>query len=1269
MTTLLFGFLQALSWRVRQAGGAPLPAWRADRFDSRGSAGSTARSVVRGNPWFTQLLVGLTLLPTLTSGSTLSEAWRWAAVGSEAGLPSGMALDVVETTDGVVWAGTDVGVAWFDGFRWKPAAVPGHATLGADSQIVANLRGGILLISRGQLFQGDRQGFVQLMVEKDGAPLWVGSVVPVSPGELLITALADRHQLDSSALYRLHQRTLEVFPMPTTVSELWKDAALFRTRKGTVWLSHRNGLFEWVGSQWLERFPMAASYFGGDEEGFATWATVPPSDPAIWSWKQEGSPSRRPTEGRDVIALDVAPGGDAAVVYATGEVEVRRNGDWLPASLPADIGRPRFVRFQANGDLWLGSERGLYCHRGSSQRWSSWSETQRDRISAILQTRGGDVWVGTERGVVVRRKDGFSERIPAVGTTKLHGVTGLAEDREGGIWVTSGGGIAGAFRRHQGTWRHFGESEGLVAPHIHKIVPDRQGRLWFLGLAPTHQGMATEREPGAFVYDEGVFTAWEGNDGLLSGRVYDFAEGPNGEYWFGTLAGLSRRHRGNWTHWTPGEGLKARKVFTVAVGSRGELCFAHQSEGGGLGCIDNNGSLQTFTQVDGLIDDHVRDLQFAADGTLWISTARGLAGYRDGHFFSFGTNDGLVHPRLWPLLPLEDRVYVGTLGRGLQALHLDEIAHPAPRVDVLAPLYTADRVLFRWQAFPFRGQRLAARTTTRYRLDQGPWSDWTTARKTTVLGLQPGEHTFVVQAKGLSGEVSSPGTAVSFPVPWPFYRHPLTLFGLGIWALMAAGFALVSLRRRRRHKGEMRGERQAAEETLRQSEERLRSITANSPDYIMLLDLDWKLQFVNRTLPELTTDQVIGRQVFKWAPPEQVEKAEKIFEQVAETGRPQIFESSYQNQDGEVLWFESRVARIEQNGEAVGVVVNSRDITARRKADEALRQAQKMEAIGRLAGGVAHDFNNLLTVILGHAELAKSELDGSSPSVRESLDDILKASFEAGSLTKQLLAFSRQQEVRRQVVHVNTVVGEAERLVRRLLREDIQVITRLDPELGSVRVDPSQLQQLILNLAVNAQDAMPAGGRLTIETSNMRAADPVGDAKTHPDGLAMISVSDTGCGMDEKTRSRIFDPFFTTKGVGKGTGLGLSTVYGIVEQNDGEIEVSTAPNAGSVFRVLFPSVPQEGVSSGKETRPSPERIGCGTVLVVDDKPDVLRAVEGALTLRGFHTLTLGPYLEEPGGMSSRVWRRRWIAGLLWIRAFEGSRSGGGRGQLRPSYGI
>lgn len=311
----------------------------------------------------------------------------------------------------------------------------------------------------------------------------------------------------------------------------------------------------------------------------------------------------------------------------------------------------------------------------------------------------------------------------------------------------------------------------------------------------------------------------------------------------------------------------------------------------------------------------------------------------------------------------------------------------------------------------------------------------------------------------------------------------------------------------------------------------------------------------------------------------------------------------------------------DEEGQPVALIGVVKDLTEEKKLQDQLHQAQRLEAVGRLAGGVAHDFNNLLTVINGYSEILLERIDPADPA-HKPIEQIAKAGHRAGSLTQQLLAFSRKQMTQPKVLNLNRQITETEKMLRRLIGEDIQLRTQLAPDLGFVKADPSQIDQILLNLAVNARDAMPQGGELVIESANFEADEAF--LAAHPPAVAghyvMLAVSDTGAGMDAATRERIFEPFFTTKNRAEGTGLGLATVYGIVKQNRGYIWVYSELGEGTCFKIFLSRIDEETSPFAKPQEPDTDRAGSETILLVEDETTVRDLTARVLETSGYRVL-------------------------------------------------
>jgi PAS domain S-box-containing protein len=424
----------------------------------------------------------------------------------------------------------------------------------------------------------------------------------------------------------------------------------------------------------------------------------------------------------------------------------------------------------------------------------------------------------------------------------------------------------------------------------------------------------------------------------------------------------------------------------------------------------------------------------------------------------------------------------------------------------------------------------------------------------------------------------------------------------------------------------------AAEEALRESERIYKELFQNNPNPMFVYDRD-TLRFlaVNDVAVShygYSREEFLGMTIEQIHPPEDIPAMRKSVRDVPGTIR-KVGTWKHLRKNGGIIDAEITTHDLTFGGHPARLVL-AIDVTERKRAEaerdtleKQLAQAQRMESIGRLAGGVAHDFNNLLVVILGHAELLLNRPAAADPAVGDSLREIRKAGERAANLTRQLLAFGRKQALTIKTIDLNRVIAEFEGMLTHLIRESIDVTTHLAPDLGSVKADPFQIEQILLNLCINARDAMPDGGRLTIETTNVSLDEEYAKGHTgvRPGPYIMLAVSDTGSGMDAETVGKIFDPFYTTKEKGKGTGLGLSTVYGIVKQHGGNIWVYSEPGRGTTFKVYLPRVDEPA----EEEETAPPAAGRAsrepeTVLVVEDDESVRDLVCRMLSGAGYEVL-------------------------------------------------
>ena len=420
-------------------------------------------------------------------------------------------------------------------------------------------------------------------------------------------------------------------------------------------------------------------------------------------------------------------------------------------------------------------------------------------------------------------------------------------------------------------------------------------------------------------------------------------------------------------------------------------------------------------------------------------------------------------------------------------------------------------------------------------------------------------------------------------------------------------------------------EQKQTETILQESEEKYRFLVENAGEAIFIAQ-DEILKFCNPATERLTgysKEELSSISFVKFIHPED---REMVLERYQKRLRNEKVETGYsfrfidRNGMGHWVYITSTITSWEGKPATLNFV---NDITSQKNMEAQLRQAQKMEAVGTLAGGVAHDFNNLLTTIIGNAELALMQIYKGDP-LNEYIEEIKNAGNTAASLTRQLLTFSRKQMIQPKVLSINRILHDMEKMLRRLIREDIEMVLDLDSELWPVNIDPGQIEQVSMNLVVNAGDAMPKGGKLLIETANVhldRTYFRNHGVENTSGAYVILALTDNGTGMDEKTRDRIFEPFFTTKEMGQGTGLGLSTVYGIMKQNNGYVWVYSEPGKGTTFKVYFPKAGADEVSDTEEQVGNDLLIGSETILVVEDSKTLLKITQKMLEKYGYRILT------------------------------------------------
>jgi two-component system, cell cycle sensor histidine kinase and response regulator CckA len=423
-------------------------------------------------------------------------------------------------------------------------------------------------------------------------------------------------------------------------------------------------------------------------------------------------------------------------------------------------------------------------------------------------------------------------------------------------------------------------------------------------------------------------------------------------------------------------------------------------------------------------------------------------------------------------------------------------------------------------------------------------------------------------------------------------------------------------------------DRKRAEEEMRQSQQKLHIHFEHTPLAVVEWDLEFRVTAWNPSAERIfgySRQEALGQHASFIVPPQFRQHVDQVWQGLLKQSGGTRSANDNLTKDGRMISCEwSNTPLVDDSGRVLGVASLAHDVTERVALEERLRQSQKMEAVGRLAGGVAHDFNNLLTVILGYSQILAEGVPAGSR-LADSTAQIKSAADRAAGITRQLLAFSRKAVLSPRVINLNDIMLNLDSLLRRLIGEDIEVLTVPLNDLGSVKADPGQIEQVIMNLALNARDAMPRGGKLTLETSNEQLDESYarGHQPVEPGRYVMLAVSDTGHGMAPETQARIFEPFFTTKEVGKGTGLGLSMVYGIVKQSGGYIWVYSEPDRGTTFKIYLPRVDQPAEATDGEHRPRSVQRGTETILLVEDDSQLRQLSSSVLAHCGYKMLVAG----------------------------------------------
>ncbi len=735
----------------------------------------------------TQVIAALLLASAPLVSQEFHDPWRWTTFEIGDALTPNRVIDIVETSDGTAWATMPSGIRWSEGYEWNVVNHP-SPQLPRQPIVVTPLSDSTILAVFGwELFAVGKNGIRSIPVADGSRSFGILSGAVTSSGSIL--ALDSSGTLWESLPQRRSFERSRIDDLPT--GAYW----IHNSRPGSVWVYAEEGLFHLRNRRFELRLrtarritPETVIRENERGEGIARVVFRPPSK-SLFAFDREGLFKPIVMQNDQMSeTVDIRPDGTRIVTFMFGVMRLVANGKLTDLQqVPVQMHNLLFLRSRANGDLWAGSEIGLSLHRTLSL-WMSWKHPTPglgNQIAEIIRTRDGSVWAAHGLGIDVHHPDGRVQELTSALGTSLSFVTAMAEDQEGNIWVGSGSTFSGALRWDGKAWKRFGPAEGLGVRNVHKIRLDKQGRVWFLGIAPFLRAQAQfDTEIGAFVLDHGRFVRWGVEEGLVNGRVYAMGEGPDETLWFGTAGGISRWKDGIWRHWKNEQGLISRRVFSLAVDTGGVCWFADQNNG--IGYIDSTDQVRYLTTAHGLISNSVWEVKFDNEGTLWCATNGGLAGYRNGIWFRFGVESGLPGLHLWPIMFDRNFLYVGTLDGGVAILDRSAAQGPAPKIVPARPIVEGNTALLRWKVFPYWGESPIQSIEVRSRLNGGAWSSWQASKERVLIDLASGSHTVVLQAKNRLGE-PGPETPIAIEIPRPWYRSTAFL----ILAALVGGALIV----------------------------------------------------------------------------------------------------------------------------------------------------------------------------------------------------------------------------------------------------------------------------------------------------------------------------------------------------------------------------------------------------------------------------------------------------------------------------------------------
>ena len=1199
---------------------------------------SASRAVLAGLMWLMWAIQPLALDPAKTPSQYIHQAWT-----VEQGLPSSTVKAILQTRDGYLWLGTENGLARFDGLRFTVfdrSNTPGLPS--NDIQSLVQTRDGSLWIgTNGGGLARMKAGDWETFTTCDGRPLdKIQALLEDSQGGLWIGTLG-------RGLCRYRNGPLERLEGVSGVTR-GQIAFLYEDRQGVLWavrngalFCRRNGLFRpFPLNGPLAKFAVtnvlkdrAGTFWIGTEGGLVRYSrgrfsTVAPDlaaarnriqfihedrDGHLWVGIYGGGLLRIRggrvrvfnmglglTDDRPLALLEDTEGtlwigtrGGGLDQLKDGPISAFSTHEGLPVDLVNTVMEDR------DGAVWIGTAGGGLCrlHGGRVRTFTTRQGLSSDSVSALFQNQRGTLWAGTADGRLNRLSGARFQPLTFLDRPRYSKISAILEDSGGRLWVgTRGAGLACI---QNGKTTFFTRVGDRSLSTIHALLEGHDGTLW---VATAH---------GLWRFKPGETTPELIDNSLAGESLFGLYEDGEGALWVGSYGGgLFRLWRDRATRITAKDGLYENTVYSILEDNRGRLWFGGNK---GISRVEKR-ALEDFAAERRSTIDSVpfgpaegmksRECNGGSqpcawrgrDGRLWFSTTRGAV---------------VIDPDEVPWAIPSSPIYV-------EQILLN--GHPVDPASRRAFTLGAGALEFRYTCLDYLNPN---RLKFRYILEgfDADWVDAGSRRAAYYTNIPPGTYTFRVKATGYNRLESSASFPVTITLKPPFVKsrifYGLCILAVLLWAI-AIYWALVRLYVRRSRMLEAKVTERTAElvsqkNRLAELEERFRTVAESAYDAIVCCKENLSVFFWNdraQALFGLPSQEALGRPFLALLAPASHEEFNAAIARCQTAGESGTRDLQCVANDGKTFSAEVSISPWHLNEDNFFTLI-VRDVTERRSMEQQLRQAQKMEAIGQLAGGVAHDFNNLLQAMLSAIEVLRAERglsDRAGTIVRELLEDIQRG----GRLTRQLLLFSRRETSHPELVDLNRVVGGMAGLFDRLLRENIRCRFDLADSPLWIRADLAQVEQAVINLVVNASDAMSKGGQLTLRSGQEEA------------GQVWISVSDTGSGIPEHIQERVFEPFFTTKEAEGGSGLGLAVVHGIVTQHGGSIRFESRSGTGTTFRIFFPQAEAAQASPPRAALATeePERAGEGNrVLLVEDAEGVREWLEEALKMLGYQVIS------------------------------------------------